>query len=380
MQIAVVHDYFTQMGGAERVAEELARMLPSASLYSTVAMPHLMPPGLAGRQVETSWMQHLPSMRRHYRLYFLLYPLAVRSLDLSRFDLVISSSSGYAKGVHTNRDALHVCYCHTPMRWAWSFDSYSAREEMGAAKRFVLPRLINVLRRWDVGASRQPDHFIANSRVVAQRIQLAYGRIAEVIHPPIDLARFCPSPEQGDYYIVLSRLVSYKRIDLAIQACTLLGRRLLVIGDGPDRARLTAKAGPTTSFLGRLSDAEVEHHAARCRALIFPGEEDFGMAPLEIAAAGRPTIAYRAGGAVETIVDGVTSVFFDRQDASNLAEAIQRFERQEWSAKALRSHAERFGIDVFQSRFRQFLAKVGAPLPEYTPLPFVTPAAIARAG
>jgi glycosyltransferase involved in cell wall biosynthesis len=369
MKIAVVHDYFTQLGGAEKVAEELIRILPGAALHTTVALPDRMPPGLVNVPVKTSWMQKMPGMREYYRLYFLLYPLALPSLDLSGYDLVISSSSGYAKGVHTNRDALHVCYCHTPMRWAWSFDSYSAREEMGAAKRLLLPHLINVLRRWDVGASRQPDHFIANSRVVAERIQQAYGRIAEVIHPPIDLARFCPSPEQDDYYIVLSRLVSYKRIDLAIQACTLLGRRLLVIGDGPDRARLTAKAGPTTSFLGRLSDAEVEHHAARCRALIFPGEEDFGMAPLEVAAAGRPTIAYRGGGAMETIIDGVTGTFFDRQDPESLATAIACSESVEWSSAALRRHAEKFGIDVFQAKLRVFLAKVGAPLPDAPVLP-----------
>jgi glycosyltransferase involved in cell wall biosynthesis len=374
MQIAVVHDYFTQMGGAERVAEELARMLPSASLYTTVAMPDLMPPGLAGRHIETSWMQHLPSMKRYYRLYFLLYPLAVRSLDLSRYDLVISSSSGYAKGVRTGRDAIHVCYCHTPMRWAWSFASYSAQETAGAAKRLLLPPMMCALRKWDQRASHYPDHFVANSKTVAARIQQAYGRTAEVIHPPIDVNRFRPSPEQEDYYLVLARLISYKRIDLAIEACTRLGRRLLVIGDGPDRDRLMAKAGPTVQFLSRLSDAEVEHYAARCRALLFPGEEDFGMAPLELAAAGRPTIAYRAGGAAETIIDGITGTFFDRQEASDLAEAIVRFERQEWSAQLLRSHAEGFGIDIFQSRFRQFLARVGAPVPEDALLPFATPA------
>src|SRR5580704_9123155 len=282
MKIAVVHDYFTQLGGAEKVAEELMRILPKASLHTTVALPDLMPPGLVGRQVETSWMQNLPRMKQYYRLYFILYPLAVRSLDLSHYDLVISSSSGYAKGVRTNRDAIHVCYCHTPMRWAWNFESYSEREEMGTAKRLLLSQAIRGLRRWDVGASRQPDHFIANSQTVAARIHRAYGRIAEVIHPPIDLGRFRASVEQDDYYLVLARLVSYKRIDLAVQACTQLGRRLLVIGDGPDRERLMAIAGKTVSFLGRLSDGEVEHYAARCRALIFPGEEDFGMAPLEI--------------------------------------------------------------------------------------------------
>jgi glycosyltransferase involved in cell wall biosynthesis len=370
MRIAVVHDYFTQMGGAEKVAAALMEMLPGAALHATVALPECMPADLAGIPMTTSWMQKLPGMRRYYRFYFLLYPLAVPSLDLSGYDLVLSSSSGYAKGVRTNRDAIHVCYCHTPMRWAWNFASYSEREEMGTAKRLLLGHAIRGLRRWDVGASRQPDHFIANSQTVAARIHRAYGRIAEVIHPPIDLGRFRPSVEQDDYYLVLARLVSYKRIDLAVQACTLLGRRLLVIGDGPDRGRLMANAGPTVSFLGRLSDGEVEHYASRCRALIFPGEEDFGMAPLEIAAAGRPTIAYRAGGAVETIVDGVTGIFFDRQEPADLAAAITRFEGIEWSPAALRRHAENFGIEIFQARLLAFLAKVGAPVPETAFLPF----------
>jgi glycosyltransferase involved in cell wall biosynthesis len=373
MKIAVVHDYFTQLGGAEKVAEELVRMLPSADLHATVALPECMPPELRGLPVNTSWMQNLPGMRRYYRLYFLLYPLALPSLDLSGYDLVLSSSSGYAKGVRTNRDAIHVCYCHTPMRWAWSFENYSAREDMGVAKRLLLPHLVRGLRQWDVGASRQPDHFIANSKTVAARILHAYGRIAEVIHPPIDVERFRPTQEQEDYYIVLARLVSYKRIDLAVQACNLLGRRLLVIGDGPDRARLMTNAGPTISFLGLLSNASVEHYAARCRALIFPGEEDFGMAPLEIAAAGRPTIAYRAGGAVETIIDGVTGIFFDRQEPKDLAEAIALFERIEWNPAILRRHAEDFSTNVFQARFRFFLAKVGAPIPETAVIPFNSP-------
>jgi glycosyltransferase involved in cell wall biosynthesis len=373
MKIAVVHDYFTQLGGAEKVAEELVRMLPSADLHATVALPECMPPELRGVPVNTSWMQNLPGMRRYYRVYFLLYPLALPSLDLCGYDLVLSSSSGYAKGVRTNRDAIHVCYCHTPMRWAWSFENYSAREDMGVAKRLLLPHLVRGLRQWDVGASRQPDHFIANSKTVAARILHAYGRIAEVIHPPIDVERFRPTQEQEDYYIVLARLVSYKRIDLAVQACNLLGRRLLVIGDGPDRARLMTNAGPTISFLGLLSNASVEHYAARCRALIFPGEEDFGMAPLEIAAAGRPTIAYRAGGAVETIIDGVTGIFFDRQEPKDLAEAIALFERIEWNPAILRRHAEDFSTNVFQARFRFFLAKVGAPIPETAVIPFNSP-------
>ena len=243
MKIAVVHDYFTQLGGAEKVAEELMRLLPGAALHSTVALPNRLPPGLIDVPITTSWMQK--AARDAPALPPLFPPLSVGlpSLDLSSYDLVLSSSSGYAKGVHTNRDAIHVCYCHTPMRWAWSFESYSAREQMGAAKRLLLPHLVRGLRQWDIGASRQPDHFIANSQTVAERIRRAYGRIAEVIHPPIDFDRFRPAAQQDDYYIVLARLVSYKRIDLAVQACTQLGRRLLVIGDGPDRGRLMAYCG-----------------------------------------------------------------------------------------------------------------------------------------
>jgi glycosyltransferase involved in cell wall biosynthesis len=298
MKIAVVHDYFTQMGGAEKVTEELVRLVPDATLFSTVALPDKMPSGLQGRPVVTSWMQHLPMLKKYYRLYFLLYPWAVSSLDVSDYSLVLSSSSGYAKGISTARDAIHICYCHTPMRWAWSFDSYSKREGFGSGRRFVLSHLVAALRGWDIGASRQPDHFIANSKMVAARILRAYNRVAEVIYPPIDIDRFHISTQLDDYYLVLSRLVSYKRIDLAVRACSSLGRKLLVIGDGPDLARLKALAGPTVIFAGRLPDSQVEYHAARCKALLFPGEEDFGMAPVEVAAAGRPSIALPASSSI----------------------------------------------------------------------------------
>jgi glycosyltransferase involved in cell wall biosynthesis len=370
MKIAVVHDYFTQLGGAERVADELYQMMPQATLLSTVALQERMPAGLRDIPVETTWMQHLPRMRDLYRFYFLLYPLAVKSLRLSGYDLVVSSSSGYAKGVQTHRDTLHVCYCHTPMRWVWNFDAYSSRESMSIAKRLVLNHLISGLRSWDVGAARQPDHFIANSRAVAERIRRCYDRVCEVIHPPIDVNRFRPSDEQGDYYLILSRLISYKRLDLAIQACTQLGRRLIVIGDGPERERLAANAGPTVEFMGRLSDEDVEYYAARCQALIFPGEEDFGMAPLELAAAGRPAIAYRAGGAVETIIEGVTGTFFDAQTVESLASAIELFEKQDWDRHVLRRHAQNFSVDVFRSRMRTFLAHAGMPLRDTAPVLF----------
>jgi glycosyltransferase involved in cell wall biosynthesis len=364
MKIAIVHDYFTQLGGAEKVAEELYNMLPNADLFATVALTNRMPDSLRGVPIRTSWMQKLPKMNEYYRLYFPLYPLAVSSLDLSAYDLVISSSSGYVKGVRASSDAIHVCYCHTPMRWVWSFDSYSARESFGAGVRAVLPTLIRGLRYWDESAARQPDHFVANSKTVAARIQRAYGRSAEVIVPPIDINRFKLSREQDDYYVVLSRLVSYKRIDLAVSACTQLGRKLVVIGSGTALESLKAKAGPTIQFLGRVPDEEVEFYVSRCRALIFPGEEDFGMAPLEVAAAGRPTIAFRAGGAIETVVEDVTGVFFDEQTTEALMDAIERFEQREWPSSVMRRHAEGFSSEAFRERFTRFLRRIGAPIDE----------------
>ena len=252
--------------------------------------------------------------------------------------------------------------CHTPMRWVWNFKDYSSREEMSFFRKTILPALVSGLRVWDEGASRQPDHFIANSQAVAKRIRAAYGRSAEVIYPPVEVDRFKSSNEQEDYYVVLSRLVSYKRLDLAVRACTMLNRKLVVIGEGPYRAQLMAEAGPSVKFMGRISDADVSYLVARCRALIFPGEEDFGIAPLEVAAAGRPCIAYRAGGAIETVVQGLTGMFFDKQTPEDLASCIEEFERHSWSPLALRAHAESFRVEVFQDRMRTFLARVGAPL------------------
>ena len=374
MKVAVVHDYFTQLGGAERVAEVLYRILPNADLYTTVALPERLPSGLRDVPVATSWMQSLPGMKKFYRQYFLLYPFSLSSFHLGKYDLVVSSSSGYVKGVSPPLDTVHVCYCHTPMRWAWSFEGYSRRESMNPATRALVRGLVALLRDWDRHASRQPDHFIANSRTVAARIQKTYERTAEVIYPPIDVHRFRPARRpEADYYLVLSRLISYKRLDLAVEACTRLGRELLVVGEGPHRAALEAKAGPTVQFLGRVSDHEVGRLAANCRALIFPGEEDFGMAPLEVAAAGRPTIAYRAGGAMETVVDGVTGLFFDEQSPDHLMAAIERFEARTWSPVELRSHAEMFSVGVFRDRFFEFLGRIGCGLRPAEKLTRVSP-------
>jgi len=357
-KIALVHDYFTQLGGAERVAEVMHESFPSAPMYTTVALPQFLPKGLRTADVRTSPMQKLPSLARHFRHYFMLYPFAVENFDLSQYDLIFSSSSGYAKGVHRRRNAIHVCYCHTPMRWVWRYDDYVAREGFGKATRAAMPFLLWGLRKWDLRASRQPNYYIANSQLVAKRIKKIYGREAFVIPPPIDVQRFEMANEVDDYYLVLSRLIPYKQIDIAIEACKRMNRRLIIIGEGPDRARLEKIADDRIEFLGRQPDKIVNYYAARCQALLFPGEEDFGMVPLEVNAAGRPVIAFRAGGALETVVENVTGVFFDQQNAHSLAEAMEKFEGLTWRQDTLRHHAEKFDCNVFAFRVLQFLGSV----------------------
>lgn len=360
-KIALVHDYFVQMGGAERVAEAMHDSFPSAPMYTTVALPQSLPHRLRTADIRTSPLQRLPAIDRRFRHYFMLYPFAVEHFDLSEYDLIFSSSSGYAKGVHRRRNAVHVCYCHTPMRWVWRYDDYVAREGFSGAVRAALPMFLWGLRKWDLRASRQPNYYIANSRLVANRIRKIYGREAFVIPPPIDVNRFHMSDEIDDYYLVLSRLMPYKRIDLAIEACRRMNRKLVIIGDGPDRARLEKSADERIEFLGRQPDAIVNYYASRCRALLFPGEEDFGMAPLEANAAGRPVIAYRGGGAVETVEEGTTGVFFDQPHGRSLAEAIEKFEGMRWDQYALRRHAEKFDQTVFAFRVLQFLGSVAPP-------------------
>jgi glycosyltransferase involved in cell wall biosynthesis len=372
MKTAVVHDYFTQMGGAERVAEELCQMLPEATLVTLVAFQAMMPDTLKTFPLQTSWIQSLPGLEKYYRLFFMLYPYAATSLDLSEYDLVVSSSSSYAKGIRAGNNTMHVCYCHTPTRWVWSFDSYSQREGMSPAVKASTEKLIHLLKDWDISAAQQPDHFIANSQATAKRILQAYGRTAEIIHPPINVDRFTLNEGNSHgYYLVLSRLVSYKRIDLAVEACSRLNRKLLIVGDGPHKQALMAGAAPCVTFCGRLPDPVVDELIASSRALIFPGEEDFGMTPLELAASGRPTIAYRAGGALETVIDGVTGTFFDQQTPEHLMEAIEASEKQTFCPTVLRQHAEKFSSSVFRSRMAAFLDRVGTPIT----LPFMAPRA-----
>lgn len=356
--IAIFHDNLAQMGGAERVAEALLDAMPSAALHTTLAAHAKLIPALRDRDIHTTWMQSLPDPGRYYRHYFLLYPFAVESANLKAYDLILSSCWGYAKGVRKRPDALHVCYCHTPMRWVWRHDDYVARERFGHLQQRALSAVLPPVRRWDLHAAKRPDHFLTSSAVVADRIRRFYGRDATVIPPPIDLDRFQTSDERGDFYLVVSRLVAYKRIDLAVHACSLLRKRLVVIGDGPDRQGLQRLAGPTVTFMGRQPDEVVNKAASTCRALLFPGEEDFGITPLEVNASGRPVIAWRGGGATETVRENDTGLFFDEPTPESLAAAIERFEHLEWDPARLRSHAATYDRPVFVRRIREFLTNV----------------------
>jgi glycosyltransferase involved in cell wall biosynthesis len=357
-KIALFQDYLAQHGGAERVTEAIHQALPEADLCTTLVVPEKMSPYLGQLDTKTTWMQMLPAKAKLYRHYFLFYPMAVESARLENYDLVVSSCCGYAKGVKRGPNAVHVCYCHNPMRWVWRFPEYMAREKFSSPTKVALRIMVEGLKQWELKASMRPDYYIANSHIVAKRLKTAFGVDATVIEPPIVTSRFSISRKVEDYYLILSRLVPYKRIDLAVEACTRTGRRLVVVGDGPDRKRLTEVAGPSVSFVGRQPDSEVNRLASQCRALIFPGEEDFGMAPLEINAAGRPVVAYGAGGATETVIEGMNGVLFREQKTESLIEALEEFESQDWDSVAIRRHALKYDINVFQERLLTFLSRV----------------------
>lgn len=355
LRVALFHDNFAQMGGAERVSEALLEALPGCDVLTTLSVEERLSPALKQQGVRTSWMQWLPSKEKLFRHYFLLYPFAVETTDLRKYDLVVSSCFGFAKGIRRAEGAVHVCYCHTPMRWVWRSDDYFAKEGFSGATRGLLNLLLRPLRWWEIRASKRPDFYIANSETVAERLKTLLGIDSVVIPPPIETRRFQKSEQIDDYFLVLSRLVPYKRIDLAVRAATELSLPLKVVGGGPDLERLKALAGPTVEFLGRQPDDVVNRLVSRCQALLFTGEEDFGMAPLEVNAAGRPVIAFYGGGAKETVVEGTTGLFFREPTVESLKEALASFKPMHWNPAAIQAHARLFDTAVFQRRVRAVL-------------------------
>jgi glycosyltransferase involved in cell wall biosynthesis len=354
MRVAIIHDYLNQYGGAERVLEALHELYPDAPVYTSIYDPAAMPAEYRTWDIRTSWMQRLPGWRRAFRAYFPLYPSAFESFDLSGYDLILSSSSAYAKGIIPSPTAVHICYCHTPMRFAWRTEAYVEREGIGGLLRILMSLLLTNLRQWDVSNAPRIDQFVANSREVAGRIKRYYGRDSVIIPPPVDLPPYAPQPP-GDYYLAGGRLIPYKRLDLVVQAFNALGLPLKIFGDGRDRARLEAMAGPNITFLGYVSEQQRRDLFANCRAFVFPGEEDFGITPLEAMAAGRPVIAYAAGGALDSIIDGKTGRFFHEQSAAALAAAVGQTHADQYDADAIRRHAEGFAREVFLARMRQLI-------------------------
>ncbi len=367
MKVALVHDWLVTYAGAERVLEQMLQVLPDADVFSLIDfMPEDERGFLHGRPVRTSFLQRLPWAKTRYRAYLPLMPLAIEQLDLSGYDLVVSSSYAVAKGVLTGPDQLHLCMCYSPMRYAWDLQHQYLREtglDRGL-RSFLARRLLHNMRNWDARTGAGVDEFMAISRFVARRIRKVYRRESTVIYPPVDTDAFSPDWKQSrePFYLTASRVVPYKRLDLITEAFSgMPGRSLLIIGDGPEAARIRGKAASNVRLLGRQPQSVLLDHLRRARAFVFAAEEDFGIAPLEAQACGTPVIAYQKGGAVETIrgLDHArpTGVFFAEQTVASLQEAVTTFEREATRIAPADCHANalRFGADRFRSEFGDFV-------------------------
>ncbi len=375
-RVALVHDWLNQMGGAENVLEEFVALAPGAPIYTSIYAPQQMPAAYRQWDIRTSFMQQLPGVTTHHQRYLPLYPLAFSRLRVSDVDLVLSNKSGFCHGIGLGTPRpLHVCYCLTPTRFLWLYEQYRQREQIGSALNAALQPVLALLRRWDYAAAQRVDHFIAISRAVQERIQRIYGRDSVVIHPPVDTGYFTPSPKSklGDYYLIVSRLIPYKRIDLAVDAFRQLpNQKLVVVGDGRDLAMLQAKAGSNVTFLGHQERSQMRELLRGCKAFLFPGLEDFGIAPVEAMSAGRPVIAFGGGGALDTVLPGVTGEHFARQDAQSLADVLAAFDPNNYDPAACQAQAARFSSANFRAKLSDhldhLLATASKPSPALLPM------------
>ena len=345
MRVALVHDWLTGMRGGEKVLEVLCELYPDAHLYTLLHVPGSVSSGIERHPIHTSFVQSLPFAARLYRRYLPIFPWAIERFRFDGYDLVISSSHCVAKSAVTPDGTRHICYCHSPMRYAWDqFDAYFGAERVGAlASRWVYRPVLDRLARWDAATAARVNRFVANSQHVAGRIRRYYNRQAAVVHPPVNTAFFQPGTSTPEnHFLIVSALVPYKRIELAIQACAHIGAELRIIGDGPDRTRLEQSAGSGVTFLGPRSGETLRDEYRRARAVLLPGEEDFGIVPVEAQACGTPVVALARGGALETVADGETGVLFDEPTVSAMADALQRVGALGVDAARLHQHAERF--------------------------------------
>ncbi len=348
MKLALVASWLNQYGGAERVLEVAHELFPNAPVFTSTYQAAAMPEAYKNWDIRASLFDSIPLANK--RLLLPLYPAAFESFDLRGYDVILSITSAFAHGVRVPPDAQHICYCLTPARFLWNYADYVERERIGRLPRLILPFFIARLREWDRHVADRVTQFIAISETVRTRIAQYEQRDAIIIHPPVDEERFAVSRARDDFFLILSRLVPYKRIDLAVQAFNELGLPLIVAGDGRDRARLQALAKPNVQFVERPSDEQARDLLARCRAFLFPGEEDFGITPLEANACGKPVIAFAGGGALETIVAGVTGEFFRESTVASLANAVRTFDDGKFDALTMRRHAEKFSAAVFKEK------------------------------
>ena len=353
MKVALVHDWLNQRGGAEDVLEVLVQLFPEAPIYTSLYAPDVMPAFYRDWDIRPLWLDRAPGIHTHHQQYLPLYPAAWGSLDLSDYDVVLSNKSGFCHGFRKGPNTLHICYCLAPTRYVWQLDAYLQREGVGGVARAGLKTVVPALRRWDYRAAQRVDRFVGISTEIVERIQRYYDRPSDLIYPPVDTSRFLPQETVGDYFLVLSRLIPYKRIDLAVQAATRLGVPLKVGGRGRDLERLRAMAGPTVEFLGFVPDEDVPGLMAGCKAFLFPGLEDFGITPVQAQAAGRPVIAYRGGGALDTVIPGKTGELFDEQTVECLSVAMATFDPSRYDPAVLRAHALQFDTQVFSRQITE---------------------------
>lgn len=359
MKIALTHDHLFQIGGAEKVLFALHQIFPASPVYTLIHNPEKA--GLfKDLAIKTSFLEKLPFSKNHFKWYLGLMPIAWEQFDFSPYDIVISSASAFSKGVLTPPNTLHICYCHSPTRYLWS-DAHRYVEELKQPKliKKILPLILNKLRIWDHIAAQRVDQFIANSEFVAKRIKKYYQREATVIYPPVSTAEFQIAPEIKNYYVLVSRLRPYKRVDIAIQAFNQLHLPLKIIGFGEEATRLKKMAKENIEFLGELADPERNQWLASAKAFIHPQEEDFGIAAVEAMACGRPVIAYKSGGVLETVVEGVTGRFFEEQTWEALADAVVKFQADflQFNPQAIKAHAEKFNQERFEKEIKEFVAR-----------------------
>ncbi len=357
MKLALVHDWLNQRGGAEDVLDVLHALYPTSPIYTSIYDPDAMPSTYRDRDIRTLWIDRLPMIHNHHQPYLPFYPLAWGGLDLSDYDVVLSNKSGFCHGLNVGDKTTHVCYCLAPTRYVWQPDAYLAREGLGSVVKGALKPLIALLRNWDYRAAQRVDHFVAISKEIQERIKTYYQRDSTIIYPPVDTHRFQPSNVIEDYYLIVSRLIPYKRIDLAIQAANQLGFPLKIAGRGRDLEHLQAMAGPTVEFLGYVPDADLPDLMARAKAFIFPGLEDFGITPVQSQAAGRPVIAYQGGGSLDTVITGKTGVLFPELRVESLVKAIQEFETMSFDVATMRTNAERFTNEIFTEQITKTVEK-----------------------